>query len=154
MIILVLIEKICNFKLLSAPITECLKGGMFKWMEKAQKMTHFVPCNKTLDASHAAELYFREIVKLHGIPKTITSDLDSKFVGHFWRTLWRELGTMLQFNSEYHPQKDGQTEVVNRSLGNLLRSFVAKNIRQWDLLLAQAEFAYNRSTSQTYNHRI
>jgi len=84
----------------------------------------FCPLHKTLDASHAAELHFREIIK---------------------RTLWRKLGTILQFISAYHPQ----IEVVNRSLGNLLRSFVGKNIRQWDLLLAQAEFAYNRSTSQT-----
>ena len=58
----------------------------------------------------------------------------------------------MQFSSSYHRQIDGQTEVVNQSLGNLLRSFVRKNIRQWDLLLAQAEFAYNRSLSQTIGH--
>lgn len=83
-----------------------------------------------------ADLYFHEVVKLHRLPKTITSDRDSKFMNHFWRTLLKKLGIRWQFCSAYHRQTDGRTEVVNQSLVNLLRSLVGKNIRQWDLLLA------------------
>lgn len=96
-----------------------------------------------------AELYFREIVKLHGIPRTIVSDQDSKFIGHFWHTLWRKMGTKLQFSSSHHPQTDGQTKVTNCSLGNLLRSLVGKNKASWYEVLPQAEFAYNRSKNRT-----
>ncbi|GJR86227.1 RNA-directed DNA polymerase [Tanacetum coccineum] len=69
--------------------------------------------------SQVARLYFAEIVKLHGIPKTLTSDRDAKFVSHFWRTLWTRMGLI----GEYP--------------------------KQWDLTLPQAEFAYNRSPNCT-----
>ncbi|GJU36899.1 RNA-directed DNA polymerase [Tanacetum coccineum] len=75
--------------------------------------------------------------------------LDVKFVSHLWRTLWTRLGSKLQFSSSHHPQTDGQTKVVNRSLGNLLRSLIGDNAKQWDLILPQAEFAYNRSVNRT-----
>ncbi|GJW22483.1 RNA-directed DNA polymerase [Tanacetum coccineum] len=112
-------------------------------------MAHFVPCSKTFDVSQVARLYFAEIVKLHGVPKTLTSDRDVKFVSHFWRTLWTCLGSKLQFSSSHHPQTDGQTQVVNQILRNLLRSLIGDNTKQWDLILPQAEFAYNRSVNRT-----
>ncbi|GKE73146.1 RNA-directed DNA polymerase [Tanacetum coccineum] len=80
---------------------------------------------------------------------TLTSDRDVKFVSHFWRTLWTRLGSKLQFSSSHYPQTDGQTKVFNRSLGNLLRSLIGDNAKQWDLILLQAEFAYNRSVNCT-----
>ena len=59
------------------------------------------------------------------------------------------LETKLKFSTAYHPQTDGQTEVVNQSLGNLLRCLVGKNVKNWDLLLPKAEFAYNSSVNRT-----
>ncbi|KAD4180207.1 hypothetical protein E3N88_28798 [Mikania micrantha] len=57
-----------------------------------------------------------------------------------------DVGFMTDFSSAHHPQSDGQTEVTNRILGNLLRCLVSLNAKQWDLVLPHAEFAYNRST--------
>ena len=108
-------------------------------------MAHFIACKSTQNASKVATLFFDNVVRLHGIPCSIVSDRDVKFVSHFWRTLWGKLGTNLLFSSSYHPQTDGQTVVTNRTLGALLRATVRNNPRKWEDLLSIVEFSYNRS---------
>ena len=90
-----------------------------------------------------------EVVRLHGLTKSIVSDQDTKFVGHFWRTLWKKLGTNLSFSSTYQPQTDEHTKVVNMSLRNLLRSLVIEQGRQWDQILAQEKFSFNNSVNRS-----
>ena len=95
-------------------------------------MSHFIACHKSDDASHIANLFFRDIMRLHGLPKTIVSDRDVKFMSYFWKTLWGKLETKLLFSTTCHPQTDGQTEVVNRTLSTLPRTMIKKNLRIWE----------------------
>jgi len=60
-----------------------------------------------------------------------------------------KLGTKLLFSTTCHPQTDGQTEVVNRTLSQLFRCFVNKNFKTWEEWLPHVEFAYNRVVHST-----
>ncbi|KAL0427543.1 UNVERIFIED_CONTAM: Retrovirus-related Pol polyprotein from transposon gypsy [Sesamum latifolium] len=85
-----------------------------------------------------------EVVRLHGIPRTIVADRDAKSLCYFWKTLWRKLGTKLLFSTTCHPQIDRQTEVVNSTLSTFLRTIMKKNMRSREECLLHVEFAYNR----------
>jgi hypothetical protein len=127
------------------------RGGdsIFMVVDHLSKMSHFIPCHKSDNASYVANLFFTKIVRLHGVSNTIVSDRDTKFLSHFWRTLCLKLGTKLLFSTTCHPQTDGQTEVVNHTFSTMLRDVLKSNVKSWKECLLHIEFAYNRSVHST-----
>jgi transposase InsO family protein len=134
---------------LGLPRTKRGRDSIFVVIDCFSKMAYFIPCHKSNNASHVTDLFFSKIVHLHGVPNTIVSDRDAKFLSHFCRTLWLKLGTKLPFSTTCHPQTNGQTKVVNHTLSTILRTVLKSNLKLWDECLSHIEFAYNRSMNST-----
>lgn len=116
-----------NF-VLGLPKTRRGKDNIFVVIDRFSKITHFIACHNTDDATNIADMFFK-VVRIHGIPKTIVSDRDVKFLSHFWKILWSKLGTKLLYSTTCHPQIDGQTEVVNRTLETFLRAVIGNSLK-------------------------
>jgi len=115
------------------------------FVDKMSKMVHLVATKTEVTAPQLAEIFWSTVVRHHGLPSSIVSDRDPRFTGHFWRALWKCLGTQLTMSTAFHPQTDGQTERANRTLEEMLRSYVGFQQKDWDEHLVAAELAFNAS---------
>ena len=94
-------------------------------------------------------LFLKEVVRLHGVPESIVSDHDTKFMSTFWRELHRLMGTKLLMSTVFHSQTDGTTERANCSIGQILRMIINDHQKNWADKCPMVEFVLNSSVSAT-----
>lgn len=112
-------------------------------VDRLTKSAHLIPLTHPYAAKTVAAKFISNVMKLHGVPRSIVSDRDLIFVSLFWKVFWKLSGTQLRMSTAYHPQSDGQTEVVNRCFEQFLRCFVHNHPTKWSSFLPWAEFWYN-----------
>ncbi|KAL5574029.1 hypothetical protein UlMin_023626 [Ulmus minor] len=122
----------------------------WKWDQITMDFVVGLPrTTKGHDAIWLAALYVQEIVRLHGVPKSIVSDRDARFTSKFWKSVQRAMGTSLNFSTAFHPQTDGQSERTIQILEDMLRACVLDFKGTWNRYLSLIEFSYNNSYQAT-----
>ena len=115
-------EEISMAFIIGLPMTQQGHDSIWVIVDRLTKSAHFILVKTTDRVVKYAELYVSQIMRLHGIPRTIILDRGPQFIACFWEHLHRALGTKLIRSSTYHPQTSGQTERVNQILEDMLRA--------------------------------
>ena len=89
------------------PKNQNLNDSIMVVVDKLSKETHFISVKTMYKDANIADIFLKQIFRLHGIPKVIILDRHPKFIGNFWRSLFKGLNTTLNFSTSFHPQTDG-----------------------------------------------
>lgn len=121
------------------------KSTILVVVDRLSKYAHFIPISHPYTATSVAQVFFDHVFRLHGMPQSIVCDRDPTFTSLFWKELFKLNGTAFNFISSYHPQTDGQTEVVNCTVETYLRCFTSSKPKEWVRWVSWVEFCYNTS---------
>ena len=119
------------------------KDCIFVVVNRLTKFDHFFAVNTTFTTSNVAKLFFKEVLRLHGLPKSIVSDIDSRFFSAFWQELFKMAGKHLKPSTRYHPKNYYQTYRVNQWLEGYFRNYVSGKQKAWIKWLHLGEFCYH-----------
>ena len=106
--------------IIQLPTTEKNHDAIVVFVNRYTKKAHFHFIHTIVTTLEVAKIFFDVIFKHHGLPKAIISDRDAHFTSHFWKALFEQLDTKLSMSTAFHPQTDGQTERMNRTLEKML----------------------------------
>ena len=95
------------------------------------KYAHFITLAHPFSTITVAQAFMDHIYRLHGIPSTIVLDRYKVFFSTFWQELFKCMGIKFNMSTSYHPQTDGQSEVVNRCLETYLQCTMSENLKGW-----------------------
>jgi hypothetical protein len=138
--------------MLRLPSTERGNECAFVVVDRFSKMAILVAYKKNITAEATANLFFERVLVHFGIPQTIVSYRDSRFLSTFWSSFWSLLDTNLTKSTAFHSQTDGQTEVINRMIMHIIHMYNSKNPRTWDESLPYVQHSYNQALYSSINH--
>ena len=121
------------------------KSVILTVVDRFSKFAHVIALGHPYTAASVARAFFNDIVRLHGFPQSIVSDRDPVFTGHVWRDLFKHAGVKLKMSTAFHPQTDGQSEAVNKTISMYLRCITGDRPQAWLDWLPWAEYVYNSS---------
>ncbi|CDJ64729.1 hypothetical protein ENH_00079100 [Eimeria necatrix] len=114
--------------------------------DSLSKMAHFVPAKKPFTAADTVELLADRLIRYHGFPEVLISDCGPPFQSYLWQELCSRFNIKRCISWPYHPQSDGQTERVNCTLEQMLRTYIISDECEWERLLPALELAYNTTS--------
>lgn len=114
-------------------------------VDKLTKYGLFIPTTTKITEKETAALLFKHIFSEYGLPKQIISDRDVRWRGDFWKEVCRLMKIERSLTTSYHPQADGQTEILNQTLEIALRAYIGPSRDDWSDHLDGLRLSYNTS---------
>ena len=112
---------------------------------KLTKYAFFIPCTTKLSEKEAAKIFFNKVICFMGLPIQIISNQDSRWSNEFWKEVYCYMGSCRVLTTAYHPQADGQTEILNQTLEVALQAYINFDCNNWSELLSKIAFTYNNT---------
>ena len=142
-------ESISMDFIMDLPLSKSENTAMVVFVDRFSKSIRVEPMKTTASAPDVAKIFFDTVFRNFGLPRSIISDRDPRFISSFWKSLFKMLDTKLHMSTSFHPQSDGQTEIMNRTLETMIRHYVDYKLDNWDENLYLLEFAYNSAVNMS-----